>query len=441
MKIKTLAIAVTSAILSTSALAVDFHGYARSAVGFSNDGAMQELEPAKVGRLGQPDTFGELKFGQELWEQDGKSFYFDTLLAFAPGQIGGDWTSVTPAWREINVQARNLFGEGTNFWIGKRYNQRHDVYHLDWYYWNASAPSVGIEGVDLGTGKGMFAVTRTYDKSAITGSETSNQVCLADAGCENLDGSTVALGDIYQVETDQSTDFPVYHLDARWAEIPVWADGNLELGFDYALPYITAVAKDANATKNGGVALTLEQTQGNFFGGFNKFVLQWGNNGQAAQIGSTGAVGYDYGYDVDDAGASAFRILNHGVVNLGENWESGYAAYYFQGSRDNSSDTNGFSVSARPIYKWNEHNRTSFEVGYFAGENQDGYWGKDAVSGTSKQTNGKFTIAQTWAPSNSYWAKPELRLFASYLKDFEGNSFRDDKDYALNIGAQFEVWW
>jgi maltoporin len=80
-------------------------------------------------------------------------------------------------------------------------------------------------------------------------------------------------------------------------------------------------------------------------------------------------------------------------------------------------------------------------LGSCAGDKPEGYWGTDAVSGSTKQTKGTFTMAQTWAPSNSYWAKPELRLFASYLKDFEGNSFRDDKDYALNIGAQFEVWW
>ncbi|RKF15676.1 maltoporin [Alginatibacterium sediminis] len=440
MKKNTLSIAVITALMSTSVSAFDFHGYARSAVGISNDGDMQELEPAKVGRLGQPDTFVEIGLGKELWEQDGKSFYFDTLFAYAPGQSAGDWEEVSPSFRQVNMQARNFFGEGTTAWIGKRYNQRHDVYHLDWYYWNASAPSVGIEGVDLGTGKGMFAITRTYDKSAVTGTNSKWDICQELNDC----GVGVNPGDPYEKQIDETADFPVYHLDMRWSEIPLWTDSQLELGFDYALPYLTSEVSNtdhANYSDKGGVALTLEQTQGNFYGGFNKFVVQWGNNGQAAQIGGTGAVGYDYGYDVDDVGASAFRILNHGVVALNERWESGYAAYYFQGSRDNSEDTNGFSISARPIYKWSEHNRTSFELGYFSGQNTEDYWLKDDVKGKDKEKIGKFTIAQTWAPSSSYWAKPEMRIFASYLKDFEGDSFRDDKDYALNIGAQFEVWW
>ena len=60
MKAKWLPIsaAVIMALGSASASAVDFHGYMRSGVGISADGATQTYEKNKVGRLGnEADTY------------------------------------------------------------------------------------------------------------------------------------------------------------------------------------------------------------------------------------------------------------------------------------------------------------------------------------------------------------------------------------------------
>lgn len=41
-----------------------------------------------------------------------------------------DWESTTPAFREMNVQGKNLIAAlpGANLWAGKRFYQRHDVH-------------------------------------------------------------------------------------------------------------------------------------------------------------------------------------------------------------------------------------------------------------------------------------------------------------------------
>ena len=66
-----------------------------------------------------------------------------------------DWESTSPAFREANVQGKNLIEwlPGSTIWAGKRFYQRHDVHMIDFYYWDISGPGAGIENIDLGFGK------------------------------------------------------------------------------------------------------------------------------------------------------------------------------------------------------------------------------------------------------------------------------------------------
>ncbi len=81
--------------------------------------------------------------------------------------------------------------------------------------------------------------------------------------------------------------------------------------------------------------------------------------------------------------------------------------------------------------------KTIFEVGY----------GKDKQSnldGSSASNDGeKYTIAQAFSAGKGFWARPEIRVFASYLSVGDQgtpfNSGKDDNTY--NFGVQAEAWW
>lgn len=65
-----LALAIGAVLSSASAMAVDFHGYARSGIGWTNDGGEQQCHKlAGAGskyRLGNEcETYAELKLGPE----------------------------------------------------------------------------------------------------------------------------------------------------------------------------------------------------------------------------------------------------------------------------------------------------------------------------------------------------------------------------------------
>lgn len=404
-----IAAAVTAALASASASAVDFHGYFRSGVGVSGDGDMQTWSKNKVGRLGnEDDTYGEVQIGQEVFNKDGKTFYVDSMVAMASDGSSG-WESTENddakfALAQFNVQAKGILGfapEAT-VWAGKRYYQRHDVHLSDFYYWNVSGAGAGVENVQAGPGKLSLAWVRS------------------DEG---------------EVDTNI--------LDARYAGIPLWKDASLELGVDYALANDTDAQKKANNGSNdNGLMLTAEVTAG-VMGGFNKTVLQYFDDSYATNAVYYGAGGWT---SQDGDGGNGFRVINHGVIPLVGNFELGHQLVYGASNdikyKVNSVTYTGVDASTmsaviRPMYKWDDYNKTYVEAGVFK-DNAE-------ISGHSDVKDGgyKLTLAQAWSAGPGWWARPEIRVFASYLKNsedqliFDSNSQKD----TWNFGVQAEAWW
>ena len=422
-----IAAAVTAALASQAAFAVDFHGYMRSGVGTSDNGSLQTYSKAKVGRLGnEAETYGEVQLGQEAYNKDGKSFYVDSMFAMVSGQQGRDWESTSGsdadfALRQFNVQAKGVLGfapEAT-LWAGKRYYQRHDIHISDFYYWNISGAGAGIEGIQAGPGKVSFAWVRN-DRSA------------ADVFGQYTNTGTVA-NPVYQ----KNEDLNVNTLDARYAGIPLWQDGSLEVGAMYALVNETDAQKELkNDNMKNGVMLTAELTQG-VLGGFNKTVLQYGTEGYSKTMAYYGD-GSWYGAEAKD-GADGYRFINWGVIPMGNSWEMGHQLVYGVGNEmwDTNDKTETMSVVVRPMYKWDDFNKTIFEGGYFKDKNK-------STNGSSEDDSGyKLTLAQAWSAGSSFWARPEIRVFASYLandedqKVFESGTSKD----TYQVGVQAEAWW
>lgn len=253
-------------------------------------------------------------------------------------------------------------------------------------------------------------------------------------------------GQYNQIGTDPNTGDPIYRknedlnvntLDVRYAGIPLWQDGSLEVGAMYALVNETDAQKDLkNDNMKNGVMLTAELTQG-IFGGFNKTVLQYGTEGYSKTMAYYGD-GSWYGAEAK-AGADGYRFINWGVIPMGNSWEMGHQLVYGVGNEmwNGHDKTETMSAVVRPMYKWDDFNKTIFEGGVF----------KDKTSynngGSDKDGGYKLTLAQAWSAGSSFWARPEIRVFASYLANtedqevFEGNTSKD----TYQVGVQAEAWW
>ncbi|MBR0573654.1 MULTISPECIES: maltoporin [Pasteurellaceae] len=398
MNKKTLLAAVISgAIMSSSAFAVDFHGYARSGIGWTSGGGEKTTFKADGAgakyRLGnENDTYAEFKLGQELYKDGEKSIYFDTNVAYGGILQQNDWEDTKPALREINVQFKNFADSlpGATLWAGKRFYQRHDVHMNDFYYWDISGPGAGVENIDLDFGKLSLAVTRD--------TEHGGAVLGADKNVYN---------DIF---------------DVRLAGIETNENGSLEFGIDYGRAHVKYGTKFADGASKNGYMLTAEHTQGNFFGGFNKFTVQYATDSMTSWNN-----GHSQGASVNNKG-SMLRVIDQGVVKLGDKVETMYALIYQKTDLDNKQGSTWYSAGIRPMYKWNKTMSSLLELGYDVVKKQ-----------SNKEENHVFktTLAQQWQAGDSIWARPAIRVFGTYAKS--DNAGKKDDDFVY--GVQFEAWW
>ena len=423
-----LAAAITSALIATSASAVDFHGYARSGIGWTSGGGDQTALKVNGGgskyRLGnETETYAEFKLGQELYKDGNQSIYLDTNLAYSVDQQV-DWEATSPALREINVQFKN-FAEGVlpgaTLWAGKRFYQRHDVHMNDFYYWDISGPGAGVENIDLGFGKLSLAVTRN--------TETGGTATYGKDKVYYIDNN----GQIQSRIEDRKANVYNDVFDIRLAELNVNKNGKLEIGFDYGSAHTrNGYHLEDGASKNGYM-VTLEHTQSEFFGGFNKFVAQYATDSMTSWN-----TGHSQGASVNNNG-HMLRLIDHGVVQFSPKVEMMYALIYEKTDLDNNQGKTWYSAGIRPMYKWNKTMSTLLEVGY------DRI--KDQATG-KKNDLVKATIAQQWQAGDSIWARPAIRVFGTYghwndkfnITD-RTNAGYDAKDAEFVAGVQFEAWW
>lgn len=413
--------ALAALLVAAPAMAVDFHGYMRSGIGATGGGGDQACFQARGAgakyRLGNEcETYAEVGLGQELWKEGDQSFYVDSMIAYKSNQAN-DWEATdsknkntenpyengTSSIRQFNVQGKNVLSmlPGATLWAGKRYYKRHDVHINDYYYWDVSGPGAGIEDIDVGFAKAHVAWMRntdgnwTYD-GAGTGTNVANDT-----------------------------------FDFRLSDINVNTDGKLEVGYDYGKANLTdEQEKDPGYTDNKGHLVTLEHTQGNWFGGFNKLALQYGTDGI---IGSTGR------NNTGNSDGKMIRLVNQGVVGLTDDIEMMYVQIYEDKDLDNNDGQEWFSLGVRPVYKWDNVMSTAFEFGYDQVDPQAD--GKETIDLK------KFTIAQQWSAGRSFWARPQIRVFATYAMwdgdeyNAASESIETGEDDGLTFGVQAEAWW
>ncbi|MBF0784828.1 maltoporin [Muribacter muris] len=418
-----LSLLVAGVVASSSAFALEFHGYARSGIGWTSGGGEQSAFTVNGGgskyRLGnESDTYAEFKLGKELYKAGEKSIYLDSNVAYGGTLHNNDWTATSPALRELNVQFKNFADSlpGATLWAGKRFYQRHDVHMNDFYYWDISGPGAGIENIDLGIGKLSLAVTRnTEEGGAFSYYYDYNK----KAYVSNRDSKKEVYNDIF---------------DVRLAGIELWQDGSLKLGFDYGNAHKkdNSLYANNNPTKKGYLA-TLEYTQGNFFGGFNKLTAQYAKDSMTSWNN-----GHSQG-SLDSNRGNMIRLINQGVVQASDKIELMYALIYEKTKLDNKAGKTWYSAGIRPMYKWTDTMSSLVEVGYDRIKDQ---------ASDKKNDLTKITLAQQWQAGSSIWARPAIRVFGTYAKwnDKFNTTERTDagykaKDSEFITGVQFEAWW
>lgn len=379
IKTATLTLAALAMTLAAApAEAVDLHGYLRSGIGGNTQGGGQvcfQLPGSGYKlRLGNEcETYAEVELGQTLYkDKSGVEFVYGAMLGYStPSAQDFENIGSSIALRQNWVGAKNvpILPAGSMAWIGKRYYDRNDVHIIDFFYWDASGPGAGIEGIDTGFGK------------------------LAVAVFQNKGG-------------DQKQ---IWRPDIRLTNIPI-GFGTLDLGL--ALYYTSdQSAVEAPDRQKVSPFITV-QHQLPILGGNNKLAFQYGT-GSASPLNN---------YPAFDApsGSKQWRVVEH-LMFQPTSEISGSFVFVYEDLTERYASTNvhnnhkSWTVGVRPAYSFNDWFKLAAEVGYQSVESKNA-----ADTGTAADAAGlfKFTVAPTITPppgpGGTFWTRPELRLFATF---------------------------
>ncbi|TDX52515.1 carbohydrate porin [Orenia marismortui] len=388
--------------MAVTNIGFNYSGYARAgyvmttnggALGASHVGLYPDYEARW--RLGnEDDTYVEQTFSKKFTNDNGASM--NAVFMLANKKFGDDtWlesNEVQSILRQAYVEANGMdFAPELTFWAGERYYGRSDIHITDHYWRDLSGYGAGIQGIKLGN--------NTLDVAYIGRGQDDTEV--ADLGEESQQNLDFRLNDI------------------------AFAGGNVELELIYSWQN-----KADSSNDKSGFGLAAVYNRPDFFGltnGASTVALQHGKE-LGAELGKS--ANWYMGED-----AKATKLLAFGVANLNEKWDVMPELVYYKGTDlyGAGSDADKLVVGARFANYITKNFAMQYELGH---EMQD--WGE-------KQTLTKFTVAPTIKWDSSFWARPELRVFASYFTTNDNASIPTevdpDGDSGMTYGVQMEVWW
>lgn len=417
--------AATLALAAGPAVALEFHGYARSGVGSTTAGGRQQCFQAPDAdykfRLGNEcETYVEAELGQTVYkDKNGIEFKWTTMLAYRTTQAqdyesltgGGNDVALRQAW--VGAVVPQL--KGATVWAGKRYFMRQDVHMIDFFYWDASGVGAGIESLDVTVGK------------------------LAVSAFQNRNG-----------------DRQMWRPEVRIYDVALPL-GSLSFGYE------AFVDSSPDASTPSGARLKMShwlsaQWRLPVAGGRNNLTVQWAN-GSATPMSPYPS--WDRSSD-----ARQFRVVEDLIVNPTDRWSLGavatFADYTKRYSEDPANDAatwntaTQWGIGARPIYHFNDVFSLALELGFNSVTPKEGA-NKDAK--TMLKATPAFTIHPPPGLGGAYFTRPELRVFATWANWNDatqasgafsqgtcaatGSStgvFSCDNN-GVTVGAQVEAWW
>jgi maltoporin len=393
---------------------VELNGYLRAGGGATSQRGNQTCfrlmgAEAKY-RLGNEcEIYSELDLSATAYKGDDGATFRAHFLLFALSPLAqGDNQSLTnpnPApvgslgpldfgYAQLYADGQHIPGlSSTIVWLGRRYYKREDVHIIDFFYWNPTGIGGGLEDIPIGGGMKLSYALFTAD-------------------------------------TNVQSDFAFRH-DLQLRGIPVYPGGELRVGFDVVQPF------GSDPALHAGGSVTVEHVHP-LAGGNNKLAFQWGI-ASGIGLGNTRPGNADPTILKADTDAKKWRIVEQLYFQPTRRF-GGQGVVVFQRSRSNAAGRSTWlSTGARVGYAFTDHFKLLLEAGH------------DRVKDDGKDPRGltKVTLAPAIAAGPPFFARPELRLFATFafwneaarLVGVDPAGVFANKSRGYTFGLQAEAWW
>lgn len=415
---------------------VSLHGYFRSGYGVSSEGGRQTCFQVNGAlskwRLGNEcDTYGEFLFSTPAYVSDSgmvatANVMFNVFIpANSQGYPDGFTAAANELGRDIHWGTNQFYfdfagvpflGEGAHAWIGRRFYKRDNIDTIDYFWWNSSGLGGGIEDIPL--------------------SSTIKSLKLSVAVFEHDGPGIVSTTDTTIPSLPANSEIGIQP-DIRVYGIPV-PGGQLVLGFtptiDASDSSRPAVGANAGSTNNGLSGTVMHVAS--VLGGTNKFAVQFG---EGASVSANGV----FGSLRTPTSTKFVRVLDHVDFQISPKFGGELLSVFNSIYGNDATPTQTWvTAGARVAYALHENAQIIADAGFDTVKVDDG---------SARRNLFKFTVAPAITAHKAFWARPQLRLFATVATwnaaareagvDSAGLYTKTDKTVGATFGMQGEAWW
>ena len=402
---------------------VHLHGYFRAGFGVNADGGRQVCfqTPGAFSkyRLGNEcDLYGEFMFSAPAYVGDNgvianANVMFDLFVPTTSqgypeklvpnaGELGRDVSFGTSQFF-FDFQGIKFLGDGAKAWIGRRYYKREDVHATDYFWWNGSGLGGGIEDVPVsGTMKFSYAAFVVDGPSV-------------DADMMPVTPSLPAQASV------------AVRNDARLYGIPLHPGGELALGAN------AIVNLSNDDTSHGGFSATAMLVE-KALGGTSKTAVQYGLGSAVSPNGVVGSL-------ATPTSTNFVRVLENFDFQPTPELGGQLVALVNRDHGDVAGSQTWISAGGRLSYAIHDNAQLMFDAGFDSVKPENG----------DRRNLFKLSVAPAITAGKAYWARPQLRLFATLA--FWNDAAREagvdsgriyvgtDKKVGATFGMHAESWW
>ena len=407
-------------------------GYFRIGAGFSGYGEERACFKAPGAdwkfRLGNEcDTWVE-GGAHDNWKPKGESGpHIFTQLWLGWSLAEGRWNDFRfENFTQIYTHITNLeeLGRGTKVWAGRKYYQRHDIHINDLYWSEMLGDGFGVEDIDLGFGKLMYAYTRANSFANVTGGESeafqnNHDLRLTDIALGEGGGSlTVQV--LFAHSGGSRVNNQQFAVDTQGYELAAWHQGNFgDLWNKASVQYCAGLMRWKCRSWNPDATVTT-------------------TNDAASDL----------------LGANMLRLTEQFLFTPSDKFAL-FGAFVFQkenGADYDARDLTWYALGLRPMYFFNENYRALAEFSWDRTENGEIL---DANGDELAGNLFKATLAGELSTDFGFWNRPVLRAFVTWaqwsdaFKGVNPAGFAEDgnttdcstKTICYSAGVQAEYFW
>ncbi|MFE1574279.1 carbohydrate porin [Comamonas odontotermitis] len=390
---------------------LEFWGYGRGGFYSTGDGSRKggyslggDLQKYRLGNEG--DNYLEFGIGKRIdLSRDVKwGLFYMPMIYNGHGSTAQAYTSIS-----------GIFGNNAAFWAGQRYHRVQDIHIVDkWIIEDGDNYGIGVDEIPLGRLGYLNVAAHTADSIDNKGGNPNN----------------------------------ARRVNLQWRDIPISRGGKLTVTGGW-------ISGHFERGKDGG-ALGLMHVQKDFLiPRLNNLFIAQISNGHTSLSGKfynldnrieapSPLITPDYAHQTTHAlgnpqqpGAKQRRILDSLDFQIGHFGGQTLIGYQTTQPED-GHEMRDWTVGGRVSYGINRCTKLLAEFGSTL----------RSLDGQPRQTLKKGTIAIAFSPSTDFWARPEVRVYATHANWNKAATYANAVSFGNNrqrratmVGAQVEAWW